>query len=216
MTAKSSAKTQALHTRDISLQAINADGGTQMRVIALDPGVVGDYAAAMEGGAEFPPIVLFHDGSEHWPGDGYHRIAAARRIGRETIRAEVRNGTRREAILYAVGANANHGLRRTTADKRRAVETMLHDPEWAKWSDREIGKACAVDGKTVGAIRRELTAEFRSERIYRTKHGTTATMQTTSIGAKANGASMLERMLVTVSDEQLITECRRRGLEVAS
>ena len=35
-----------------------------------------------------------------------------------------------------------HGLRRSNADKRRAVLTLLNNEEWAKWSAREIAKAC--------------------------------------------------------------------------
>jgi hypothetical protein len=51
-------------------------------------------------------------------------------------------------------------LRRTQADKRRAVERLLKDPEWAQWSDRKIAEAAKIDHKTVGAIRRELAGEF--------------------------------------------------------
>ena len=40
--------------------------------------------------------------------------------------------------------NADHGKRRSNADKRRAVEMMLKDSEWGKWSDREIAAKCAV------------------------------------------------------------------------
>ena len=62
----------------------------------------------------------------------------------ETIDAEIRHGSQRDAIMFACSANATHGLRRTQADKRNAIETMLRDPEWSRMSDREIGKACAT------------------------------------------------------------------------
>jgi uncharacterized ParB-like nuclease family protein len=210
--------------QEISLNGINADGDTQMRAIAIDPNVVAEYASAMQGGAEFPAVVLFHDGETYWPGDGYHRIAAARQIGRETIAAEVRQGNRRDAVLHAVGANATHGLQRTQADKRRAVTVLLRDPEWAKWSDRAIAKACSVDHKTVAATRRELTGEIPSDksltgeipsdRTYRTKHGTVATMRATVKASEAG--SMVERMLASATTDQLVAECRRRGIEVAA
>ena len=74
------------------------------------------------------------------------------------ILAEVREGTRRDAILAAAAANATHGLRRTNADKRRAVLTLLRDPEWVKWSDRKIGAGRSVDHKTVAAIRARATS----------------------------------------------------------
>lgn len=37
---------------------------------------------------------------------------------------------------------------------------MIRDPEWSQWSDREIGRRCGVDGKTVTAIRQNLSAEI--------------------------------------------------------
>jgi hypothetical protein len=126
-------------------------------------------------------VVLFYDGSEYWVGDGFHRIEAYRRaIGGNPNSTPVRAGSRRDAILYAAGANASHGLRRTQADKRRSVETLLMDAEWAKWSDREIARQCKVSADLVGAVRKHVvTVGNDSERTYTTKHGTTATMNTT-------------------------------------
>ncbi len=199
--------------RDIPLDGIQANGTTQMRVAGIDPAVVADYAAAIEEGATFPPIIVFFDGTQYWPGDGFHRIEAVRRIDRETISADVREGGRRDALLLAASANATHGLRRTQADKRKSVETLLCDPEWSRWSDREIGKACSVDHKTVGRFRREMTGEIPSDRTvtYRDRHGNESKMRVS--GTSAAG-SVLVKVLSKVSDEALITECRRRGLEV--
>ncbi len=181
----------------------------------IDRAVVADYADAMEADAVFPPIIAVYDGTQYWPGDGFHRIAAARRIARETISADVRDGGQRDALLLAASANANHGLRRTQADKRRSIETLLRDPEWARWSDRQIGKACAVDHKTVAKVRAELTGEIPSDRkvTYRDRHGNESEMRVPA-GGNSTG-SVLERVLAKLSNEALITECRRRGLEIA-
>lgn len=167
----------------IPISAIRLDGGTQSRALLQD-GIINEYAAALEDGASFPPVVLFYDGSDHWLADGFHRVRAYLFAGRDTIPADVRQGTRRDAILYSVGANEAHGLRRTNDDKRRAVLTLLNDAEWAKWSDREIARRCNVSDKTVASLR-PVTADFRSERTYTTKHGTTATMNTSAIGKTA-------------------------------
>lgn len=164
---------------DISL--IRVDGGTQSRS-SLYQNVVDDYASAIGDGAQFPPVVVFHDGSDHWLADGFHRFHAHKKLGLVEIDADVRQGTRRDAILYSVGANESHGLRRTNEDKRRAVLTLLNDPEWVKWSDREIARQCAVGNKFVGDIRRTLTVSEHSERTYTTKHGTIAAMDTAAIG----------------------------------
>src|SRR5262245_57379811 len=50
-------------------------------------------------------------------------------------------------------------MRRTQLDKRRAVERLLSDPEWARWSDRKIAEAAKVDHKTVAKIRREFAGD---------------------------------------------------------
>lgn len=179
----------------LEISRIRVDGGTQPRAW-LDPHTVDEYSQAMKEGSVFPPVTIYNDGNEYWLADGFHRIKAARGLGRNTIDANVCQGTRRDAILHSVGANATHGLRRTNADKRRAVETLLRDDEWRTWSDREIARRCAVNDKTVAKVRAELcpvTADFRSEnqepRTYTTKHGTQATMNTERIGRRQEPGS---------------------------
>jgi hypothetical protein len=61
------------------------------------------------------------------------------------------------AVLYSVGANAAHGVQRSNADKRRAVETLLRDTEWSQSSDREIARRCAVAHSFVLKVRQELS-----------------------------------------------------------
>lgn len=139
----------------LSINLIRTDGGTQLRA-ASSAATISEYAAELARGATFPPIIVFHDGKTYWLGDGYHRLEARQKAGSKEIEADVRQGTQRDAILHAVGANAEHGLRRTTEDKKNAVLALLRDPEWRKWSDRQIGERARVDGKTVAKYRREL------------------------------------------------------------
>lgn len=102
---------------------------------------------------------------------------------RPELPAEVRNGTRRDALLFACGANASHGLRRSSADKRKAVETLLADDEWKQWSDREIAKRCHVSHVSVGSWRQERASALNGsvdgqmtvqpeERKFVSRHGT--------------------------------------------
>jgi hypothetical protein len=167
--------------RVVSLAVASCLAGTQARV-GINDDVVADYAAALVAGARFPPIVVFHDGTTYWTGDGFHRLTAAALAGAKRIRAEVRRGTQRDAVLYAVGANATHGLRRTNADKRHAVELLLGDKEWRRWSDREISRRCCVSDFLVAECRRSLQESCSEKRTYRTRHGTVATMDTAAIG----------------------------------
>jgi ParB-like chromosome segregation protein Spo0J len=122
---------------------------------------VNEYAEAMRNGDKFPPIVVFRDDEVfYWLADGFHRFEAAKGAGRNFIQAEIREGGKREAILFAVGANAIHGLRRSNMDNRNSVLKLLKDREWSQWSDREIARQCKVDHKTVARIRSELSGEI--------------------------------------------------------
>ena len=143
----------------IVLDVIRTDGGTQPREF-LNELVLSDYTEALGLGAEFPPLTLFYDGSQYWLADGFHRFFAAKKLGTGSVTAEVHQGTRRDAVLYAMGANATHGLRRTNADKRRAVFTLLKDEEWQRWSNREIARQCGVTPTFVGKLRSALVREL--------------------------------------------------------
>jgi len=102
------------------------DLSTEVRArVALSGEAMAEYAKAMVASVPFPPIVVFEDGEALWLADGHHRVEAARCAGRKVVRAEVYAGGRREALLHACGANAAHGVRRTSADKRRTVTLML-------------------------------------------------------------------------------------------
>ena len=208
----------------IPLDRIKVDPGAQMRV-EMRPETVNDYAADMLDGAAFPPVIVFDDGADLWLADGFHRVEAGRKIKHTEIMADVRAGTSRDAILYAIGANAAHGLRRTQADKRRAVERLLKDPEWSRWSDRKIAEVAKVDHKTVGTIRRELAGEFPTK-ASTTKangggefhHHSHHRHEGEEWGiphrhAKPNArASLIADVLRTIPDQALIAECIRRGL----
>jgi len=186
--------------QQLALTTIRIDGGTQSRV-ELSEAVVAEYASAITEGAELPPIVVFHDGSAHWLADGFHRFMAYTKLGRDTIPADVRTGTRRDAVLYSVGANSAHGLPRTNADKRRSVEMLLDDINppcergkhvakcgcWEAWSDREIARHCRVHHTFVGGIRKSLSGvrhQIAPRKVER--NGTVYTQNTANIGRRTD------------------------------
>jgi hypothetical protein len=120
---------------------------------------VAEYAEAMAAGAIFPPPVVFHEAGRFWLAEGFHRVASALQAGFAELPCVVRQGGLRDAILHSAGANVAHGLRRTNADKRRAVLMLLEDEEWSQWADREIARRCAVHHELVGRVRAEHLAE---------------------------------------------------------
>lgn len=180
------AAVRAAERGELPLDMIRMDGGTQSRT-SLDGETINDYAEAMKDGAKFPAVTVFYDGKAHWLADGFHRVNAAKQAGLISLPVSLHQGTQRDAILFSVGANASHGKRRTNADKRQAVERLLRDEEWSKWSNRKISEQCAVSTTFVDKLRQEvnLTANgLQSGRTYTTKHGTTATMNTAGIGKR--------------------------------
>ncbi len=176
MTAQATAPITAIQALNIDLIQ---DGGAQMRVEMSDQ-TIADYAEELITGTIFPPIIVYFDGEDYWLADGFHRVEAARKVEHESIEAEIRGGSDRDAILHGIGANARHGLRRSQADKRQAVEALLRDPEWCKWSDRRVAKVANVDHKTVGKIRREvLGGEIPSDRtvLFQDRQGNRSEMR---------------------------------------
>lgn len=198
---------------DLEISQIRMDGGTQPRA-QLNWLVIDEYAESMKSGVKFAPVTVFYDGKEHWLADGFHRVNAALQAEKETITADVHQGTRRDAVLWSVGANADHGLRRTNEDKRRAVMSLLNDSEWVQWSDNEIARRCKVSQPFVSKIRASLItviSEDLEERTYTTKHGTVATMNTAKIGAAPaaqiplNVRSMVRNMSIADNPTELAT-----------
>lgn len=146
----------AQRIKEVPLSKITMDKALQPRM-ALTSEAVSEYAEAMQDGAELPPCVVVWDGTTHWLCDGFHRVNAALRLKWKTIRCEITEGTRDDAMWLAAAANLKHGVRRTNADKQRAVQmALLCKPEA---SLRDIGLHCAVSQEMVRAHKQ------RAERV---------------------------------------------------
>jgi uncharacterized ParB-like nuclease family protein len=141
--------------KTLNLNNIIIDKGTQSRA-AISEDTVSDYAEAMQAGDQFPPITVFHDGVDYYLADGFHRLHAAKRLHKASIQADVKTGTLRDAILYSLGANRDHGLRRSNADKRKCVQTLLEDFEWGELSVNEMARICGVSPQLVTAVKLEM------------------------------------------------------------
>lgn len=182
---------QAQDVRMVPIDQIVVDPELQAR-LGVSWIVVQEYAEAMqqidearaegEEADDFPPVVLFFDGELYRIGDGNHRVLAAPKAGRSEILAKVTDGTRRDALRMAVGANDSHGLRRSQGDKRKAVEIALKDRTWGQYSDREIARMCHVDHKTVGKMRADLEAAKEIKQAAERKGADGRTINTAQIG----------------------------------
>jgi hypothetical protein len=113
-----------LKTQLLKLHLIRCDAGTQSRA-AINEDVVSEYAERMLEGDKFPPAEVFFDGNQYYLADGFHRILAANRNGFLDFECHVRTGTLQDALWFSIGANRQNGVRRSPADKRRAIELAL-------------------------------------------------------------------------------------------
>jgi hypothetical protein len=140
--------------QELLIESIRTDNGVQSRV-KINEEYVAELAENIKAGATLPPVEVFHDGSEYWAADGFHRIMAHVRIGKRTIKANVHKGTHDDAVWASCGANYSHGLRRTTLDKQHAVAMALRlHPER---SDRLLAEHVKVGHSMVSAARRQVS-----------------------------------------------------------
>ena len=97
-----------------------------------------------------PPIVVEQDTNVVI--DGVHRLLAARLLGQSTIRVRYFAGSHAEAYVEAVRSNIAHGKPLSISEREAAAKKVL--TLFSGWSDRKIGEACGLSGKTIGKLRR--------------------------------------------------------------
>lgn len=136
----------------LELAQVRADVETQSRA-ALSSETIEEYARLMEAGETFPPIDTVFDGTTYFAWDGSHRVHAARKAGKTSIRANVTKGTADDARWLACGANRSHGLKRSNADKERAVKVALSMAHAAEMTDGAIADHCGVSREMVRQYR---------------------------------------------------------------
>ena len=140
------------------------DEDLQMRE-GFDHDHIEEMRAHLRSGGELEPLDVYRptaddvfangqEGRLFYIGDGNHRGKAYYLENRERIPVRIHEGGRRACLIHALGANAEHNaLRRTNADKRRAVRRALSDLE--DKSLREIAEVCKVSHEMVRKIKGE-------------------------------------------------------------
>jgi uncharacterized ParB-like nuclease family protein len=137
----------------MNIGALVMDERLQSRT-EINEGTVSEYAEAILEGADFPPVLVYFDGINYYLTDGYHRLFAHKRAEKVSILCNVVQGTLRDAVFHSTGVNTAHGMRRTYADKRKAVMTLLDDFEWEGMGNGQIAKHCHVSPTFVSDLRK--------------------------------------------------------------
>jgi ParB-like chromosome segregation protein Spo0J len=121
--------------------------GNHLRAGGLDEGHV---AAFCELEGRWPPLLIWARQPEVVL-DGAHRLAAARRLGHDTVQVLAFEGNADQAFVEAVRRNIGHGLPLSVADRTRAGEHMLR--RHPDWSNRRIAEVCGLSPHTVAKLR---------------------------------------------------------------
>lgn len=139
-----------METKTITLTSITIDDNLNVRE-GLDNETIERYMESFE---QLPPVVVFDTGDRYLLADGFHRYEAVKKLGRDEIEAEIKQGTRQDAEKYAALANLQHGKPLTRAERRKAVERMLklHTERANNWIAQDMG----VSENTVKKYRGEL------------------------------------------------------------
>jgi hypothetical protein len=131
---------------------------------------VTEYADAYRSGAKLPPVDVFAVLGKLYLVDGFHRLAALRVAAESFARVRiVGQGDIDAAVWHATSVNGTHGLRRSNADKRRAVELALRSAIGSEQSSAIVAEHCGVSRNFVSELRAELEGDVSSDDTSRTR-----------------------------------------------
>lgn len=115
--------------------------------------IVEDYSECFD---QLPPIVVFktQDESKYVLVDGWHRLTAAEKLGLAEIEADVKYGSLKDALEFALLSNLKHGFPLTRKERRHVAAEFLklHSERSDRWIADDIG----IDKNTVSNIREKL------------------------------------------------------------
>lgn len=148
---------------DTPLAAITLDPELQPRE-KIDRAVLADYAQLLVDGAVFPPITVFNTGDQLLLADGFHRWHVHNALQLDTIRTEIINGSRRDALLYSLQANSKHGLRRNALDYTRAFEIALRHGLVDPTDDEAVARLLGCSVSYAEKLTRQEQARLKAER----------------------------------------------------
>ena len=112
---------------------------------------------------DLPPAVAYELAEGLVLVAGRHRREAALRLHRTEMQVKVRQGTKEEALEFALLDNLRHGLPLNRAERRRVIAEWLklHPERSNQWIVQDLG----VSVNTVIKVREELEAGFQFETL---------------------------------------------------
>ena len=156
--------TEFYGVKDIRVDEIIVSEIYQMRVDGIKRDVVVRYASIMkendpDGWMTFPEILVMKDigDLQYYLIGGFHRLAAMKENGYETINAVCFDGDRRDGIIRAAGENTDRSQRLTHADIKHKCRRLIKSfPDWAFG---QLAKWGGVDRNTMERHYKEMESE---------------------------------------------------------
>lgn len=133
----------------VPLELIQVDEKLQSRV-NLDWNMIEEYSLLIQDGVKFPPLSVVREKQEsgfiYYLHDGYHRYYALQMARKVEAKCHAIDGDYLYALKLSFGANHDHGIRRTKADRTKAILNYLFCEELMKLepSIAEIARTCRV------------------------------------------------------------------------
>jgi len=111
----------------LPLASITLDAAVNIRE-QLDEETIQWY---MEVFNQLPPVIVYRWNGQTLLADGFHRYAAAERLGKREIAVEIREGSQDDAWVFAATANFRHGRNLSLLERDRAIARVyLLKPDW--------------------------------------------------------------------------------------
>jgi hypothetical protein len=176
----------------------------------LDEATVDCYCKVFD---KLPPITAYEIGGTLVVADGHHTLAAARRLGKEEIEVDVRQGTLSDALEHAAMCNLRHPKNLTQRERCRAIYRLHHlHPEWTQ----------EILAKTIGMSAGAVSETIRvAEAYHETVHQGEEFAQIYShpvkdivIAAKIRDTEQLEQLLRLKKINRWSRETLRRAVDV--
>lgn len=141
---------------------VGCDHGTQTRV-SINQQHVRYLKGILDEQSWLQPIIAFCSGENRWIADGWHRLEAYKLAGMDHVFVDIRQGTEKDAIEFALAANGTHGLIESAEDRVKRIRLALTTPGIMELSDAEIAEKCFVSRQTIWRHRQEIEAENAPE-----------------------------------------------------
>lgn len=161
-------KYQIIAKKMATAEKITRDHATQVRG-RIDSNKVKEYEVIIREHGLMDAVDLFtevpmSDPPVYWLADGFHRIDAYAAAGVLKFPANIRAGSKSDAIRFSLERNGHHGAQMTSAEKRHAAEVAVQDAEIGSLTDKEIAAMVGCSPALVSEARRGVTRDSKRQK----------------------------------------------------